>query len=335
MLANLNELKEKKTYGQYFTIENPFELNGFKRWWGKVNVNIDDIIVEPFAGSNNIVKLIQEIGIKNRWKTYDIKKQTINEVNEYDIELNDSINNFPCGYKICITNPPYLGKSSASRMKLPYPETHYEDIYMLCLERMLENCQYVAAIIPESFITSGLFVDRLHTVISLNTKMFNDTECPVCLALFSDITDNTDVYIGNEYVGTLKGLGRWKMDNFSNLYNGWKFNDPNGVIGVKCVDSQKEMDIHFHKGELIPSDKIKVSSRAFTRISGLPNNINIDTFIDICNDILNDYRERTYDVFLTSFKGLRKDGYYRRRIDFKTIRCIMNKAINRIDINNY
>lgn len=324
---------EKKTLGQYFTVENPFKLDGFKRWWNGIKINKDDIILEPFAGSNNIVKLIKDIGIENQWRCFDIQIQENNCVKDYNVILNDSINNFPKGYKICITNPPYLGKSSASRMKLPYPDTHYEDLYMLCLEKMLDNCQYVAAIIPESFITSGLFLDRLHTVISLNTKMFDDTECPVCLALFSDNSDDVEIRVGDEFIGHINYLNRFKLDNFYSYYKNWKFNDPNGNIGIKCVDSQKEMDIHFHRGNFIQSDKIKISSRAFTRVSGLPEDIDLDLFINECNEILNDYRLDTRDIFLTSFKGLRKDGYYRRRIDFKTLRCIMNKALNIIKIN--
>ena len=58
-------------------------------------------------------------------------------------------------------------------------------------------------------------------------------------------------------------------------------------------------------------------------------NIYIPKYIllKINNIILNEYRDKTHDIFLTSFKGLRKDGVYRRRIDFRTVKCIMNKAI--------
>jgi hypothetical protein len=65
--------------------------------------------------------------------------------------------------------------------------------------------------------------------------------------------------------------------------------------------------------------------------------ISIDTEIDTvgiinkANEILKDYRHNTQDVFLTSFKGLRRDGKYRRRIDFKTIRSILNKAVEELE----
>ena len=83
---------------------------------------------------------------------------------------------------------------------------------------------------------------------------------------------------------------------------------------------------------MINPDDIKVSSRAFTRISGLPEDVNRDNFIDKCNSLLQEYRNNTQDVFLTSFKRVRKDGKYRRRLDFKTIRIILNKALTYIKI---
>jgi hypothetical protein len=79
-----------------------------------------------------------------------------------------------------------------------------------------------------------------------------------------------------------------------------------------------------------PND-IKISSRSFTRISGLPKHINLNDFLNECNIILKDYREKTKDVLMTSFKGLRKDGKYRRRLDFKTVRYIMNKALKKLN----
>ena len=66
----------------------------------------------------------------------------------------DTILNYPVGYDVAITNPPYLAKNSATRRKLKYSYPEYEDLYQKCLEVMLEKTQFVAAIIPESFITS-------------------------------------------------------------------------------------------------------------------------------------------------------------------------------------
>ena len=316
----------KKKLGQYFTITNPFNNDLFKEWFGIAYDNIENkIVLEPFAGNKDIVCHIDELyhnkGLE--WDCYDIEPKQDN------VRYNDSIQLFPTGYDMVITNPPYLAKTSASRLKLPYPDTYYDDVYKLCVHLMLKNCKYIAAIIPESFITSDLFHDRLYGVISLNIKMFTDTECPVCLALFVPRKESDDFvfYVGNNKVGNYNELKKYNLSEFSKDNVNWKFNDPYGIIGVKCVDNQVSNDIYFHHGDKIKSEDIKVSSRAFTRISGLPDNIDLDDFIKKCNIILNEYRDKTHDIFLTSFKGLRKDGVYRRRIDFRTVKCIMNKAI--------
>ena len=82
--------------------------------------------------------------------------------------------------------------------------------------------------------------------------------------------------------------------------------------------------------EEISEDKIKVSSRSLTRVSGLPANIDLSIFLEQCNKILTKYREDTEDIFLTSFKGLRKDNKYRKRLDFANAKVIMNSAIEQI-----
>lgn len=325
----------KKELGQYFTIENPFKFKLFKEWCK--NVKTDDILLEPFAGSNNIIKLIEEININNKWKCYDIDTDKPNNIPKYEVTYNDSINNFPQGYNVCITNPPYLAKVSASRLKLKYPETEYADLYMLCLEKMLDNCKYVAAIIPESFVTQDLFVNRLFGVISLNIKMFDDTDCPVCLALFVPENENMNcpvVYVGDDYIGDLCKLSEYNLSEYYKKYTKWKFNDKEGILGIKCVDNNKENDIKFFYGEKIKPEDIKISSRAFSRISGVPEDVDLDTFINECNLVIEEYRKNTGDVFLTSFKGLRTDGKYRRRIDFKTVKCIMNKALYNLNYFN-
>lgn len=331
-LEIINSIESKRKLGQYFTITNPFKHTLFIEW--SKNIKDDDVLLEPFAGSNSIIKLIQEAGLYNKWSCYDIDNTKENYVPKFPVIKNDSINDFPSGFRVAITNPPYLAKVSAKRRRLFYPDTDYADLYMLCLDKMLENCDYVAAIIPESFITQNLFTERLYGVISLNIKMFEETDCPVCLALFSPEKecDCPQIYIGNEYVGGLCDLAKFNLEEYYSLYEWWVFNDKSGILGVKCVDNNSGDDIKFFEGEKIHPDKIKVSSRSYTRISGLPENIDLEKFIATCNKNVIEYRKNTKDVFMTSFKGLRKDNKYRRRIDFKTVKCIMNKSLQDLDI---
>lgn len=294
--------------------------------------------LEPFAGSCNICRMIKSIGYDNNWTCYDIDPP---EQTDYNVVQQDIINNFPQGFNVAITNPPYLGKSSASRKKINYDGKGYDDLYKTSLDVMLNNLDYVAAIIPESFTTANLFHNRLYALISLNCKMFDDTECPVCLALFATEEDKLSISLNaNDFL-------MYRQDEFINNYEQikgaliistynevkWKMNDCNGSIGIKCLDNTKEASIEFVLGDSIPSDKVKPSSRNITRVSGLPNHIDLDDFINRCNQKLNEYRNDTHDVFLTSFKGLREDNRYRRRLDFGTAKNIMNLVMEDIENN--
>lgn len=325
--------EDKRLLGQYFTITNPFDTVAFYKWLEEMSIDIKkETILEPFAGANNIPAMLRDSEIiTSNWACFDIQPNTENKCSAFPIMKRDTLASFPNGYNVCITNPPYLSKNSATRRGLDYPNTQYDDLYKLCLEKMLLNVGYVAAIIPETFITADLFTDRLKYVVSLTCKMFDDTDCPVCLALFvPDTSDDFTIYAMNEQLGTYKDLCKGKI-HFSD-YHKWTINDSNGLVGVRCVDGTSKASIAFCRGSDIPSSKIKQTSRALTRISGLPSDIDLDTFISRCNKILGQYRKDTKDVFMASFKGLRTDGKYRRRLDFATVKEIMNKALE--DITN-
>lgn len=333
------DLISKKTNGQYFTTTNPFKEDAFLKWFKAIPSKKRQIIIEPFAGSNNIVQMINELKFKKpQWYCYDIEIQENNAVPEIEIIQQDTIENFPVikNAYVAITNPPYLAKNSATRNHLDFKYPEYDDLYKKCLEVMLKNCEYVAAIIPESFITAGLFHNRLKSVISLTCKMFEDTECPVCLALFSPEkkkTENGDFEVfrqgQQERIGTYSELNALAVKSETNKKN-WIFNDPNGSLGILCCDDTKKATIRFVPGDEIDPSCIKVSSRAKTRISGLPDEVDLNKFIKKCNAILNKYRAETNDVFLTSFKGLRDDKMYRRRLDFETAKNIMGRALEEV-----
>lgn len=321
-------LDSKILNGQFFTTTNPFTLEPFLDWVHTIPETVrKTTLLEPFAGSNNIPAMIEVLELfSKQWDSYDIEPSKINNYPASPVIQQDTLVNFPKGYSVSITNPPYLGKTSAATKKLPYPDTNYDDVYKFCLEKLLANVDYIAAIIPETFIVSGQFTDRLTAVISLTCKMFDDTKCPVCLALFTpEQTADFKIYRMNTFLGMQSDLLKFIPQPF--LQHPWKMNDPAGVIGIKCVDGNDGPTIQFCRGELIAPEKIKISSRSETRVSGLYNDIDLDSFLSSCNDILADYRVNTKDVFLAPFKNLRKDGCYRRRLDFATAKLIMSKAV--------
>lgn len=326
--------KNKRMHGVFYTITNPFKVNPFYKWWDSIPDKDKITFLEPFAGANNIVSMILELFPDVNWMCFDISPPAENMCEEFEVYKRDTLLDFPKGYSVAITNPPYLARNSATRRGLEYPDTEFNDIYKYSLDVMLKNVDYVAAIIPESFLTQNIFHDRLQSVVSLTCKMFDDTECPVCLALFVPKgSGNFSIYRQDRYIGCYEELkNEIKVSEYSKI--NWKFNDKLGSIGFRGVDNLECASIKFCLGEDINEDSVRQTSRAITRISGLPEYINREDFINKCNELINDYRSKTKDVFLTSFKGLRKDNQYRRRMDFFTAKNILNKAMESFDSSN-
>ena len=304
----------KRENGVYYTVNNPFKHKEFVKWYNKATEDTK-IILEPFAGGNNIPRLVNETGVdKLNWLSYDITPTHKNVIQR------DTIKDFPTGYKTIITNPPYLDKSSATYNKLSFPDTIYNNVYKHCLDIMLHNSDYIAAIIPDPFITDKDLKERLHTVISINENIFTDTEQPVCLALFTpNKTDDYIIYVKDERVGYNKDVEKF-IPNAPKQE--WKFNDVNGTIHLKAVDNKIDKMRFMLTSERVP----KPSDRMYTTIS-TPNDIkDVETFINICNDVLNDFRYNTRDVLMTSYRGLRHDGFNRKRLSYNMARKILDKA---------
>jgi hypothetical protein len=315
-------IEGKRLNGQYFTSENPFETEGFKEWAKECNLK-ESIILEPFAGSNNLIKMLREMDLVKDCASFDVSPQ-----NE-KVLYRDTLKDFPKGYNVCITNPPYLARNSAKRRQLPYPETQYDDLYKFAIEKALHNCKNVGAIIPASFLNSGLFRGRLSHYILLNNKMFDDTSHPVCLALFKEHSSDVLIYENKELIGKLSELEKKlpsKLPTTANKFQ-MKFNEKLGNLGLIAIDNTLEPSIKFCKGNEINPEKILGTSRSITRIS-----IDCDTekLIKNLNEALSIFRKETHDIFLTPFKGLRKDFKYRRRLDYALARDLINQVLSEI-----
>ena len=70
-------ITHKRTNGQYFTEYNPFDNDGFLQWAEDCELK-NTIILEPFAGSNNLIKMLQEMGLCNNFKSFDIELHNVN-----------------------------------------------------------------------------------------------------------------------------------------------------------------------------------------------------------------------------------------------------------------
>ena len=263
----------KRLRGQFFTVTNPFNVDPFHKWLKAIPALKELVLLEPFAGANNIVSMLGDLGYSNKWACFDIEPVN-DESNATGTEVcqRDTLLDYPRGYEVAITNPPYLAKNSATRRGLPFPCSPYDDLYKVALDEMLSHTPYVAAIIPESFITQQLFHHRLQSVISLTCEMFEDTEVPVCLALFvptctKDSPGDFRLYAENRLLGSYQDL-RKHIAGFSGQGLPWKFNDAQGPIGLYAIDNQKQASIRFVAGEQVAAGQVKESSRSVTRISG-------------------------------------------------------------------
>lgn len=337
-------MSNKKILGQYYTVGSPFNHELIKRWFDSIPDVEKASFAEPFAGANNIIYLFNKTFtvVKNsQWTAYDIAPEAVGENKVPDIKLikRDTLI-FPVKANVVVTNPPYIAKNSASKNKFKIDFGIYSNLYEVSLEKILNNADYVCAIIPESFITRGIFKERLVGVISVTENLFDDTGIPVCVALWGkEKAEDFEIYCGNKKIGYSKELTVKLEKLFPNKTSNLKviFNNPQGLIGVQAIDNTKTASMKFVRGETILPERIKHTSRHITKISILDkatsqnviNQNNLDETIVALNSLLEKYRQETKDVFLTSTKGIRSDGKYRRRLDFKTIvMLIANISIN-------
>jgi len=325
----MNSLIKKTTLGQFFTKKNFWLKPHIVDFIKSVNA---DIAFDPFAGSGDLLNVATEIGIKNI-KGFDIDK-------DLKWEINDSLVSIPTvSDSIIITNPPYLTNYSAKRkgvieqVQKYFDSCKYDDLYQLAIEKCLSN-DFGVMIIPETFINSTFPKNRLVSITIIEDEIFNDTENPVCVICFDNKEkkyDQIKVYKNDRFLGTLQNFE--KMRKFPGKHIHIRFNSLNGQIALRAVDTtDPKKPISFMRPDQIDYDmsKIKVSSRLITLIELNVHNDLIDKIIDFCNLALNEFRVRTHDVLLSPFKGNKKNGERRRRLDYLTARALLEEAYEEV-----
>ena len=307
-------INRKRQRGEYYTHGNPFQHIAFTRWSTKAGLPKAKVL-EPFAGSNNIIKILVGMGACNKFSSYDIAPT------DSKVKARDTLKNFPSEHRVCITNPPWLAKNSATFRGLPFPDCSHDDIYKLALEKCLSNCEYVAALVPESFITADIYQDRLNSFVSLTSEMFRDTNHPVGLAMFSpNKTKDVLVWSGMKIIGKLSELKAIKP---SPIEGGIavEFNKPDGNVGLIALDNTFEPSIRFCDVSELKHYKVKQTGRHITKLD-VHGNVKISEW----NHLLNGVRKNTHDVLMTCYKGIRHDGMYRRRCDWSLARGIIQNV---------
>jgi hypothetical protein len=304
-------LTEKQLLGQFYTTTDPFSISdAFAAWYEMVPKNKP--ILEPFAGAGHLFSYID-----SEWHGFDL------EPNHPDVVQRDTIKDFPSGYKVCITNPPYLAKTVVSRKKLPVSLNH-EDLYLDALEKCLQCCEYVSAIIPSTFWNQNLFKDRLYAWDKFDMNLFSDTDNPAGVAYFvPNKVKSTRTFINGEEIH-LTSENTPVSVNFPVIFNPKTLSK----FLVNGIDTIEKTNIHIKKIDGFDVSKLldKNGECKSTNRNMFPIECDYLDEDDLpkINQIITNWRKETKDFFLTSFKSCKKDGKYRKRISFKEIRWILS-----------
>jgi len=305
----------KRVNGQYYTAENPFKHEAFREWAALAGLPRGEVL-EPFAGSNHLIEFLSDLKLVRKYRSFDIMPA------HHKVQKKDTLTRFPQGFEVCVTNPPWLARNSATLRGISFPDCQYDDLYKLALEKCLSNCPWVASLVPESFIRAEAFHDRLISFVSLPTGLFKDTTHPTGLAMFGPDNDqDTVVWSGKIKVGKLSTLKNMRplVKSEGALV---RFNIPNGNVGLIALDNTQGPSIRFCHPRELNGYNVKHSGRHITKIKVGGGGIEICKW----NDYLSTFREKTLDTLMTCYKGVRKDGMYRRRCDWELARGIIHNA---------
>ncbi|MBE6532121.1 MAG: hypothetical protein E7676_01265 [Ruminococcaceae bacterium] len=333
---NLSNAKETKkvVLGQFFTKDNVWLRPQIVEFIKNTKAYV---AYDPFAGAGHLLN-----AAKNKLSFEKTVGLDIDETLHWNV--NDSLISIPhIDNSIIITNPPYISNYSASRKKVGenlkkyFDSSVYDDVYFIALDKMLDAQEYVVAIVPETFINSSYRrKNLLHSITILEESPFDDTDAPVVVLCFDSVVKNFDeikIYKNDTFIDLLGNIESLRL--IPNNSVKMTFNDRQGWLGVRCVDSTDPTDmLRFDFKNNIDYDwdnGIKVSSRLLTLISiDVPESKKQD-FINCCNKILVDTRIKTADIIFSPFKGNMKNGVRRRRLDFKTCRAIIESAYQQIN----
>ena len=337
----------KREYGQYFTTDST---------WLKPHISSHlqylsekyTICFDPFAGDGHLLKIAKKFDFKLIGCDIDSDICINNKWNQ-----NDSLRNLDAHKDTFIlTNPPYLAKNSAKRLgseMVSYfsrdvlenqSDSEYkilDDLFKIAITKGIDSYEDSIWIVPESGIQDleklPQWKNNLHSVTILEKNPFGDTEHPVCVMIFSRSNPKHEVWKNDVKLGYWTELYEMHQNFTQNVakHLPMKFNDKFGNLGFRAVDGTREdgsMKIKFCLADDLgyPRESIKISSRHLTYISVDLTDEELSNVISIANELIDDYRAMTHDVFLTAFMGNNKQGARRRRLDYKLARVIFNKA---------
>ena len=183
----------KKQFGQFFTTNSDYILQGFEEFVKNKEVT------DPFAGNQDLIKWVRKNDCMKAIG-FDCDKKYVDNRN---VRNNDSINS-PQKYKFVCTNPPYLHKNKADQKTKErfFFGTHssFEDLYQVSIFSIL-NCDEGILIVPLNFLCAensqkirNLFFDKFE-IAKLNIfseRVFEDTTYNVISFYFRRKKENLE-----------------------------------------------------------------------------------------------------------------------------------------------
>ena len=303
------DTKLKKSLGKFYTTRNPFVGEAWDIFVSLINT--EATILEPFAGANYIPGFFPDM----KWDSYDILPES------EGIVQRDTLKDFPKGYQSCITNPPYLDRQYAKKHDIPY-NSEYNDLYLESIDRILENCEYGALIVPATFFGKKKLHKRLWMWDKIDAYLFDDTAKPVGVAYFGPHEKKDVLYFSNG-----------KRVKISEDYRGryTTYNKRDGNLAASLIDTKvrniKVMttegfnyEKHCHKGA---RHKVLLRDERITEAD-----------IDGINELIEEYRDQTKDFYLSPFKNLMTCGVYRKRMKFIQLSGIITEYVQRKQSKN-
>lgn len=321
----------KIKHGQFFTEKDVFENNLIFTEFMQKNNLWGANILEPFAGKNNLINFLKKYKSDIVFSSYDIEPQS------KEVQFNDSIKNwFYKGFDLVITNPPYLSKHSSKRMNIEVDFENYDDLYKLSLDRCIKNVRFTIAIIPTTLINSNRKIDKnlldklLIFQLLPSKENFNDTEHPVAIGYF-DNQKNSDDFLIYEHSNLIASYKELTTTNQKILMSknklSIKFNVKGGNLCINTGDNTRDKtNIMFHASNWKNDNDVKQTDRHKVKLL-VENKEITPQFIDKLNYKIRELRENNCDYLWASFKGVSRTGHFRKRLDFDTIKKIINAIL--------
>lgn len=300
------------------------------------------VVVDPFAGAGHLLRLFDASTL-----AIDVDPAV-----EPDLVC-DSFEKLPrIGDTLIITNPPYCHRHILQKQNPRLYEqvisTGYTDLYEYAIRRIFDQMGPVPmfALLPENFIASrttklrGELCDRIKAVQIHSTSTCTDTGQPTIMVYITPETvSSTELWIDAEYKTEIVIGADGFRPSLPQCKNRVDFGRKPGQsqeclrtnILLQATDGGANNRIKLlHVSER--NYKSKTTDRSYTQV--VPHSPltvgQISLLISGFNQWVEQWRESTYGLGLTSFRNNTSGGFRRKRLDFKLARSVINWIIERI-----